>query len=89
MEIKSMDLVVYQNEDEKENALKDCVLMLLEKWIGHNDVRDQYRDALTLCRDIIKVFDSDCEFYADDVSWNIIREYIKEYEYANECKFEL
>ena len=29
------------------------------------------------------------EFYADDVSWNIIREYIKEYEFANECKFEL
>ena len=89
MEFNNMNLEVYQNEDEKENGYKDCILMLLEKWIEYNKNRNQYSDALTLCRDIIKVFDSDCEFYADDVSWDIIREYIDEYEDANECKFEL
>ena len=84
------ELVVYQNNDEKQNGYKEAVLAILDKWIEHNDKSEElyYKDALTLCRDIIKVFDADCEFYADDVQWDTIREYVREYESANECKFE-
>lgn len=68
----------------KEAVYREIIVETLSKWIALNRTDDRYSDALSMCKQIIEIFSSDTEFYADDDIWEIIRGYVQEYETAND-----
>ena len=68
--------------------MRRAILFLLDSLIEEKKESNRYCDVLALARDLIANYDDNYEIYADDVTADIIREYIKGYEEANGCKFE-
>lgn len=76
------------NEDIRNDAFRDVVIEILDKWIEQNVEDDQYTDVLRLCKELIHIFDPNTEMYCDDAIFDEIAKYIRIYEEANGIKFE-